>query len=281
MPQLPFISVVVCTYKRPELLLNCLHGLCNQVFPNDNFEIIVTDDNEDNFTKDEVEKKFKKIIFVKGPHKGAPANRNNGAKHSKGKWLLFIDDDCIPAANWINAFSNAIIEYPTIKVFEGRTEADREKQRFDEESPINLLGGNLWSCNFAIERDFFFLLGGMSESYSVYWEDIDFQKRIIKKGEQIVFVKQAIVCHPWRQSRSIETRIKSLVNYEIFLKEHPEERLKINLLILLKNAVAFTVYSIPELIKLRFRGGVYMVKFSFFLFYRAFRIGVKLMLNIL
>ena len=45
------------------------------------------------------------------------------------------------------------------EVPEGSIEADRDKQRYDEESPINIIGGQLWSCNFAISRLAFDHLG--------------------------------------------------------------------------------------------------------------------------
>ncbi len=39
------ISVVVPTYRRPDLLLRCLQALCGQAFARRDYEIIVADDD--------------------------------------------------------------------------------------------------------------------------------------------------------------------------------------------------------------------------------------------
>ncbi|MFX9093340.1 glycosyltransferase, partial [Acinetobacter baumannii] len=94
------------------------------------------------------------------------ANRNNGAKYAKGVWLVFFDDDVEPNKNIISAYKNALEVNTFTLVLEGSTKADRKKKRLDEECPINLSGGCLWSCNFVINRVFFLsILKGFDERF--------------------------------------------------------------------------------------------------------------------
>jgi len=95
-------------------------------------------------------------------------------------------------------------------VLEGRTIADRPKQRLDEESPVNFSGGYLWSCNFAIKKSLFDSINGFDEIFPFpAMEDVDLKYRIDTKGVKTLFVPEAVVTHPWRRSRGV-----------VFLKKH-------------------------------------------------------------
>ena len=48
----PLVSVVVPTYKRPQLLSRCLSALVEQDFDRRGYEIVVTDDEANGSTRD-------------------------------------------------------------------------------------------------------------------------------------------------------------------------------------------------------------------------------------
>ena len=41
---LPFVSVVIPTYRRPQRLASCLEALARQDYPADRFEVVAVDD---------------------------------------------------------------------------------------------------------------------------------------------------------------------------------------------------------------------------------------------
>ena len=53
----------------------------------------------------------------------------------------FVDDDCLPANIWLGRVCGLhCLRNGVIKVFEGLTDADKPRERFDE-VPVNLTGG--------------------------------------------------------------------------------------------------------------------------------------------
>lgn len=198
------ISVVIPTCDRVTELMQCLSKIIEaEVIGSEIVEIIVTDDSRLNNNEAFILEQFPHVAYVKGPRKGPASNRNNGAAKAKGEWLLFIDDDCIPDRNLVKAYYSAIMEKPSIKVFEGSIQTDRIKMSPIEHAPVNTRGGNLWSCNFLIQRELFLSMGGFDENFRYpHLEDVDFRERLKQADVAVQFVSDAFVVHPWRSIRN-------------------------------------------------------------------------------
>ena len=99
----PIISIVVCTYNRSTLLKQCLESLCFQTLPDDNFEVIIVDNNSTDDTKktaSAVTEKYSNFRYVIESNLGLSYCRNRGIKEAKGEYVAFIDDDARAAADW-------------------------------------------------------------------------------------------------------------------------------------------------------------------------------------
>ncbi|MFZ4796142.1 MAG: glycosyltransferase family 2 protein [Bacteroidia bacterium] len=245
------ISIVIPTFNREKELNTCLENLLQNNISN--IEIIVTNDNLLKDISVENSIKFPSVKFVSGPGKGPAANRNFGAKMASGNWLIFLDDDCIPQQNWL---SNYIIEMDKNQadILEGKTIANREKQRYDEVSPINLFGGKLWSCNFAIRKDFFNELSGFDEHFPYStMEDIDFKERAKMKAD-ILFLSNCVVVHPWRRRiafKNFYVRIKSQKYFAEKFKIRNTPKFKIQRL---KIFISSIFSNFKELHQFKFKG---------------------------
>jgi len=88
----PLISVLIPTFNEEEHITGCLESVLAQTYPK--VEIIVIDDGSTDSTVNQV-KKIKGIKLLHQKHLGAGAARNKGARHAKGKILVFIDADMI------------------------------------------------------------------------------------------------------------------------------------------------------------------------------------------
>lgn len=87
------ISIVIPTYKRPNILLKTVNSLIS-IVQKYGFElIIVNDDKEANLELPPEIEVIAKI--VNNPKKGVASARNYGADLSKNDWILFLDDDII------------------------------------------------------------------------------------------------------------------------------------------------------------------------------------------
>jgi GT2 family glycosyltransferase len=211
-------SVIIPTCDRNDLLRKCL-TLLDPLFQTtrEKYEVIVTDDGKLNQARALISEEFSWVKWIEGPKKGPAANRNNGAKNAKGTWLIFIDDDCLPDKNVLLEYDREARSNPEITVMEGYIDADRPKERLDEESPINKKGNVLWSCNFAIKKEEFVLIKGFDENYPyAAMEDVDLHTRLNNAGITIKFVLTARVIHPWRKItpfRNFKKRIKSHIYF--------------------------------------------------------------------
>ncbi len=221
----PRISVIIPTCNRPDLLRRCLSAVTASIALAglSDVEIVVSDDSSDDLTRQLVLETFPTVLWVRGPRRGPAANRNTAVAASSGEWLLFTDDDCIPSADWVRGFTEALELRPGYRAFEGRTVADRERRRLDEESPVNDTGGYLWSCNMAIRRDLFESLSGFCEDFPyAAMEDVDFRLRLIASGEAFHFAPAASVCHPYRRSKGLGFAVKTGKSYLHLTARHPE-----------------------------------------------------------
>jgi GT2 family glycosyltransferase len=200
-----FFSIVIPTCNRNDLLILCLNCLepGKQSIDPTLYEVIITDDSKDNKAKSLINEKYPWVQWVEGPKRGPAANRNNGARYSTGKWLVFLDDDCIPDTSILQEYYNAIINNEDILVFEGRILAMGKPRSPLHYAPIKENGGHLWSCNFIIRKDYFFTIKGFDEHFIYpHLEDVDLQERIKKDNNKIFFEKNAFVYHPWRKYSS-------------------------------------------------------------------------------
>ncbi|MFD1467614.1 glycosyltransferase family 2 protein [Hymenobacter caeli] len=263
------LSVIVPTCNRNELLSICLEHLAPsfQTLHHSLYEVIISDDGINSTAEELIISHFPWARWIAGPKVGPSANRNNGASQAKGDWLVFIDDDCIPVEILLKVYYDSIIKNPGISVFEGRTNADRPQQRFNEESPINDKGGYLWSCNFMIERKLFInTLCGFDERFpNPAVEDVELHYRLQKMNISIVFIRDALVIHPWRIQKHMRSitwkRFKSIL---YFLEKHPEKYNSINSLYYLKIFIHSSIKNtLLNSFRYKFRGFASKIVFDF------------------
>jgi GT2 family glycosyltransferase len=217
-------SIVIPTCNRVDQLPRCLDAIAaalEQVDPA-LFEIVVADDSRGDETQRLIAERYPTVQWIGGPRRGPAANRNVGVARTQGRWIIFTDDDCVPEVGWLREYVRAFERQPDSHVFEGKTVADRQRLRFDEDSPVNTDGGYLWSCNMAIQRGLFDRLGGFCESFPYpAMEDVDFRLRLNECGERFPFVPDAVVCHPFRPTKGISFVVKSGESYLHLVTRHP------------------------------------------------------------
>jgi len=270
----PLFSVIVPTYHRNDLLSKCLDCLAPgvQKLPAEQYEVIVTDDGDQTTAQEMIRDRYPWVKWVGGPGKGPAANRNNGAKYARGEWLFFTDDDCLPDSQWLEAYSQAIVNDPDCLVFEGRTYVDSPRKSLAETAPINETGGYLWSCNFAIQRQLFESLKGFDEQFPyAAMEDAELRLRLTKLKYPFLFVNLASVCHKWRYMGLWRTHEKHLESTLLFLSKHPEMKNNINAISYLKNNVIILLKdTIPGLINFKCAGIQSALVYHIAIFYMAY-----------
>jgi glycosyltransferase involved in cell wall biosynthesis len=215
------VSVIIPTYNRPEVVTRLLKGLEDQSLPPHTFEVIVVDDGseyeESIITCIEYPYHF---VFLRQSNQGATIGRNNGALHSRGEVLVFIDDDVTVSSQTLETL------YKACKANEKILATGRLIQRCPSNETIfsRLINRNTnieyqgsvnasqdeylhysfcYTQLLAVTRKAFFELGMIQDPTGGWpnWDDIDFGYRAYLAGFQIVKCSNAEGIH-WDSSLS-------------------------------------------------------------------------------
>jgi GT2 family glycosyltransferase len=204
----PSFSIIIPTYNRPRELQLCLNAIAQIDYPRDRFEVVVVDDGSPN-TLDSVVDPFRhrlNVQLIRQKNSGPASARNTGAKHARGEFLAFTDDDCAPTPMWLQAMANALTYTPDALVG-GHIINALEKNIFSNASQqlVSYLynyynakhdGGFFCSNNFAVAAARFVAMGGFSTDYPrAAGEDRDFCDRWLEHGYPMVYTEQAVIYH--------------------------------------------------------------------------------------
>lgn len=115
-PPDPLLSVCVVSGRRHRLLAACLDGLVRQDAPPP-FEVVVVGDDDD--VTDVVRRRFPHAEVAIVPKSRPGAARNVLIERSRGRFLLFLDDDVVPEPHLLRRLGELIEEHPEASVFGG------------------------------------------------------------------------------------------------------------------------------------------------------------------
>ena len=95
----------------------CLHSLNpKRQSIEEEFEVLVTDDLVE--WRVRVSLKTDSSCILGSGKKWTGGQSYAGVAWAKGEWIVFLDDDCFAMPEYLEAYSNAISQYPETQVFE-------------------------------------------------------------------------------------------------------------------------------------------------------------------
>lgn len=179
----PFVSVIVPTYNRAEMLRTTIKSLAEQDYPSDRYEIIVVDNNSTDSTREIVEKfMVGSMVTVKyhfESRQGVHYARNAALKLSRGDILYYTDDDMIAEADLLAQIVRPFALHPKLGTVTGRVLPVWEISppgwvlRFCKNELLSLQDKpeyliispydcGVYSCHQALRRDAFIAAGGFN-----------------------------------------------------------------------------------------------------------------------
>lgn len=195
----PLVSIIITTYRRPELLERCIGSALRQ--HHENVEILLVEDGPTKETRTIAEKYGNQIRYVAKPHGGISSTRNVGCKAAKGEYIAFVDDDDLFHKLRINRLLRALSEHPgSICAFGQALIVDGADQEtgelyFPTESlpQVCCVVDDMFArqirsevtitpCNSLFLRQAAERIGFFDESYSHGCEDTDFFVRLSLEG---------------------------------------------------------------------------------------------------
>lgn len=96
------LSIVIPTYRRPQMLAELLDALAPQLTPETEALVIDNDPQESARAIVEPRAGFR---YVHEPRRGVVNARNRGVAEARGGHIVFIDDDEVPVPDWLAAFA--------------------------------------------------------------------------------------------------------------------------------------------------------------------------------
>ena len=206
----PLLSIVIPTYNEEKYIGRLLRSIKKQKgLP---FEIIVAD----NRSKDKTAKIAKsfgcKVVIGGRPSRG----RNNGAKHAKGEYILFLDSDTILPNNFVNELMGTMVK-KNLGVISGFYKPDSNKLKdkifcfifsyyFYFISYIRPAGLGFYIC---IKNKIHKKIRGFDEKVAMA-EDHDYVERA-SKHDKFAFLKKPVIIASTR-------RLNKESAFNLFLK---------------------------------------------------------------
>jgi glycosyltransferase involved in cell wall biosynthesis len=216
---------VIPTYQRPDLLERCLHAVCDQTLPPNEYEVLVCDDHPDAATR-EIVAKFPSLVHylaVAGPQHGPAAARNRGWRAARSAIVVFTDDDCVPDRDWLRAGLAALTPEASIVVGAVRVPVSEHPTDY-ERNFARLADAEFATANCFVRRSALKAVEGFDETFRDAWrEDSDLYFTLLERGYRAVHVVGALVVHPLRPGdwrNSLREQRKNIWNALLYRK-HP------------------------------------------------------------
>ena len=230
------VSIVVPTFNGALRIEACLDALQRQQTERA-FQILVVDDGSTDGTAGIV-KQFAGVRVIHQPNAGPAAARNRGAREAGASILLFTDDDCIPAQNWIDAMLAPFTD-PEVVGAKGvyRTRQKPIIARFvqiEYEDKYRLMSPEkdidfIDTYSAAFRRDRFLEMGGYDTSFPVACaEDVELSYRMSARGWKMRFVPDAMVghTHPERLESYLRKKYKFAYWRMLAVRKNPAKGVK-------------------------------------------------------
>lgn len=240
-----WVSVVVATYNRHDLLARLLANLDEQTLDSRRFEAVVVDDG----SKDDVRRAFEGLRFryslriERQDNAGAAAARQRGVDVARGKIIVFLDDDMQVSPSFLakHLEKHASMGDVTRSVVLGRLRPDARLadmplfERFyarviaahsDEFAAggAQVRGHNIYTGNVSMARALFIRAGGFDPAFRAL-EDEELGVRLEKIGAHFAFANEAESVHgsDWTSMTKWMARAHRDGVYQTKLaKKHPD-----------------------------------------------------------
>ena len=290
-------SVVIPTHNRRDLLARLLESLEKQTLAPELFEVHIvhnyTPDGTEEMAREWCARQRFRASYSRKNFAGPTRSRDYGARASTGRFVAFIDDDCVASPGWLEAgiagfgpdAGGAPAAPGAIGLVQGRTlPAIGETQRFLVRT-IRIEQASIFfeTCNIFYSRRAFEALGGFSEDFLDQFsgEDTDLGWKFVANGYRTVFAPEALVHHEvFRESYGqwLGEPLLLLKNLPYLAKKYPgirrhmflgyffsEDTCLFNLVVLglvlaLLNPYAGAIAALPYLIQ-RYRNGGHVGNF--------------------
>lgn len=216
------ISIIICTYNRARFLPLALADWYRQDAPKELYELIIINNNSPDTTESICLEFIHQhpdypIKYFVETQQGLSYARNRGIQEASGLYCCFVDDDGLPATDYVTVLYNYIQLHPLIAGIGGRVDPyyiDGEPNwmspfleplvaKFNAGDQVLILEKNIYpfGCNMCYKTELLRHIGGFDVALGRMGnsgdagEEKDVFKKIRKQGGQVIYLPILIVKH--------------------------------------------------------------------------------------
>jgi glycosyltransferase involved in cell wall biosynthesis len=222
----PTVSIVLTCYNLGRYLDEAVASVEAQTYRD--FELIIVDDGSTDPATVEAVARYRppQALAIRIANRGLPGARNEGFRHSRGRYLCAFDADDRLAPEWLEkavAFLDARPDIAFVshwlRMF-GDEEGDWTPDRSDLEA---LLERNTFNGAALMRREAFEAAGGFDESMTQGCEDWDFWLSVLESGMQGAIIPEVLFFYRRRadsMSREMMRGDTHVDLYERLVRKH-------------------------------------------------------------
>ncbi len=283
------LSIVIANWNTADYLMACLESLRSVRKEGVNFEIIVVDDASSDDSAQRVRRLFPEVkVIVNETNKGYAAAVNRGAAIATGRYLLLLNPDTrltpesiLSLLFFADRHPEAGAVAPRLLYPDGTPQPS--VRRFP--TPFNLIAflfasvtgrrvGNRYlldaqsirsprevdqpmSSALLIRCEAWEEVGGMDESFPLFFNDVDLCWRLKRKGWKIYYHADAVVWHYHGASTSRLHHARLILSTRGLLRfydKNVRQTLPLPLYLVLRSSVAAFLYARHSLLLIRNAG---------------------------
>lgn len=222
----PAVSIVLNTYNRLPLLIEALESVSRLSYPE--YEVIIVDDASTDKTEEFLAKldnsKYKVVRHQ--TNQGLAEARNTGIRNAKYDLVAFLDDDCLPAVDWLKNLVTKLLDSGADVVY-GQTVYVKDDYLgyFPERLVSNSLGKWPAGGNILFKKNVFVKVGSYKTEYYLFNnEDSEMAVRAVGEGFKFVSAPEAKVYHQYVlwTVKSLWNSAKNAAVWVRLKKEYPK-----------------------------------------------------------
>lgn len=254
----PVVSIILVLFNKAELTFECLESI--KAHADVPYEIVIVDNNSSDFTLNLLDRLDNVKVIKNNENVGFLKACNQGVGASRGKHVLFLNNDTQIFPDTLKSLVDALEEgervgavggrliYPNGKLQEagciiwndGTTTAYGRNE--DPFKPEYSFLRKVYYCSAALmltPKDLFIELGMFDETFNpAYYEDTDYCMKIHKRGYKVIYQPRSIILHHeygsankrWADELMEENRKKFVTKWgnvlSLFYDPKPENILK-------------------------------------------------------
>jgi GT2 family glycosyltransferase/glycosyltransferase involved in cell wall biosynthesis len=239
-PDRPAVSIIIPTWNHRVLVTECLRALAARTPPV--CEVIVVDDGSSDGTAAHLAGIAGVRVVALATNGGFAKACNAGAREARAERLLFLNDDTVPLAGWLEPMLAALERDESIGavgsrlLFPGASviqhagielgdRAPRNRLRLFpadvEEAAVDRFVEAVTGACLLIRRALFENVGGFDEGFLNGCEDVDLCLRIQELGRRVLYCAASVLIHHESATRDMDDAAREVANLERLMRRWP------------------------------------------------------------